>query len=820
MRTASIVLLVLCCYQRIVTLAAEGSDSSESDEDATPRLPKPVILYLRINSDIQFRYARTVVTSRISNPANASQEVSFSAVLPDSAFISGFHLLVDNVVYNAFVREKEEAVQEYSTAVREGRTAAHVALSARDSKRFTVSVNIEPQKKVNFKLTYEELLARELGTYKHVVSLDPGQIVRELSVVTRIKESSNITTLRVPALRLSNEILTTESNNSLATIERPSPVSAIVKFNPTEDEQRELSSEGIQGQLVVEYDVDRTAQPGVILVNEGYFVHFFVPEDMPPLKKHVIFVLDVSGSMRGRKIEQLTEAMTRILDDLNDGDYFSIVPFSTTVQVWDHNATDLELRSRIQRLGESRWGDYGEEEETQTLASTVIATTSEENINSAKEFTNQLRAVGATNINDALVKALQISKLGRTTISLPSGSQLRPEPIIVFLTDGKANVGTSDPKRIITNVGTANTLNASIFSLALGGEADFPFLKKLSLRNSGFARKIYEASDTALQLRDFYRQVSSPLLANVTFKYRPEQVVRNSLSRKKFRRVFSGSELVVAGRLQSDNSSATGQVKGQSASGNTTYPFTPTVVQADNATGDQIVSPMERMWAYVTIQQLLNEKEAEISDDDNESWTYFDSYEDQIEHTGTNATVLDLALRYSFVTPLTSLVVVKPNGTSAVNTEDASGQATQGHSSGTRTTGSRPGLSSPNYNYEGGRIAPSRGGNVPTPIPEPPIQLALANLSDVTWLRNLTANNAVSLPTGLNGTTEVFRMAGANETNVAYTACTTPGNESGHCRLFRYCVLNIFVNDQTQFHPYFCRIESYAGVCCPDSLQS
>ncbi|KAJ4437668.1 hypothetical protein ANN_17813 [Periplaneta americana] len=63
----------------------------------------------------------------------------------------------------------------------------------------------------------------------------------------------------------------------------------------------------------------------------------------------------------------------------------------------------------------------------------------------------------------------------------------------------------------------------------------------------------------------------------------------------------------------------------------------------------------------------------------------------------------------------------------------------------------------------GGRIAPSRGGNVPTPIPEPPIQLALANLSDVTWLRNLTANNAVSLPTGLNGTTEVFRMAGANE---------------------------------------------------------
>jgi hypothetical protein len=65
---------------------------------------------------------------------------------------------------------------------------------------------------------------------------------------------------------------------------------------------------------------------------------------------------------------------------------------------------------------------------------------------------------------------------------------------------------------------------ASIFSLALGNDADFNFLKKLSLRNSGFARKIYEASDTSLQLRDFYRQVASPLLANVTFSYQPEHV--------------------------------------------------------------------------------------------------------------------------------------------------------------------------------------------------------------------------------------------------------------------------------------------------------
>jgi Mg-chelatase subunit ChlD len=71
-------------------------------------------------------------------------------------------------------------------------------------------------------------------------------------------------------------------------------------------------------------------------VNDGYFVHFFAPTNLKPLHKHVVFVLDVSGSMGGRKIEQLKEAMTAILDDLNDGDYFNIIEFSYSVTVMIH----------------------------------------------------------------------------------------------------------------------------------------------------------------------------------------------------------------------------------------------------------------------------------------------------------------------------------------------------------------------------------------------------------------------------------------------------------------------------------------------------
>lgn len=61
-------------------------------------------------------------------------------------------------------------------------SAAHVAANARDSSRFDVSVNVEPQKKAAFYLSYEELLQREQEQYEVVINIHPGQLVKELQV--------------------------------------------------------------------------------------------------------------------------------------------------------------------------------------------------------------------------------------------------------------------------------------------------------------------------------------------------------------------------------------------------------------------------------------------------------------------------------------------------------------------------------------------------------------------------------------------------------------------------------------------------------------
>lgn len=70
-------------------------------------------------------------------------------------------------------------------------------------------------------------------------------------------------------------------------------------------------------------------------MQDGYFVHFFAPTDIPPLPKQVVFVLDTSGSMYDRKITQLIQAMKSILGDLKESDIFNIVEFNSIVKVHD-----------------------------------------------------------------------------------------------------------------------------------------------------------------------------------------------------------------------------------------------------------------------------------------------------------------------------------------------------------------------------------------------------------------------------------------------------------------------------------------------------
>lgn len=60
--------------------------------------------------------------------------------------------------------------------------------------------------------------------------------------------------------------------NALAVIERPTKRSAMVAYNPSEEDQRLQSNQGISGLFVVEYDIDRKSDAGDVLVNNLSFL--------------------------------------------------------------------------------------------------------------------------------------------------------------------------------------------------------------------------------------------------------------------------------------------------------------------------------------------------------------------------------------------------------------------------------------------------------------------------------------------------------------------------------------------------------------------
>lgn len=55
-----------------------------------------------------------------------------------------------------------------------------------------------------------------------------------------------------------------------------------------------------------------------VQIGNGKFIHYYAPDKLPTMAKHVIFVIDKSGSMSGRKIGQTKDAMITIFNDMKE----------------------------------------------------------------------------------------------------------------------------------------------------------------------------------------------------------------------------------------------------------------------------------------------------------------------------------------------------------------------------------------------------------------------------------------------------------------------------------------------------------------------
>ncbi|XP_016350041.1 inter-alpha-trypsin inhibitor heavy chain H3-like [Sinocyclocheilus anshuiensis] len=546
-----------------------------------------------INSMVTSRYATTVITSRVANTLNESQEIQFEVKIPKNAFISKFRMTIEGKTYDGVVKEKEEAQQLYNQAVSRGQSAGQIKSVGRTLEDFKTSVTVAAFSKVTFELTYEELLKRRLGKYELLINAQPMQPVADFKMDVHIQEKPGISSLEVKG-----DLSTGDLANAIKTTRADKD--AWVTLYPTQDQQTKCKScgeNGLNGDLLVTYDVERRNPKGEVMVSNGYFVHYFAPSDVPRIPKNVVFIIDRSGSMHGRKIEQTRLALLRILSDLDEDDHFGLITFDSEVNLWKRE----------------------------------LLKATEANLKNAKSFVNEITDRGATDINAAVLAGVDmINRHPREGTA----------SILILLTDGDPTSGETNIEKIMANVKKAIGTKFPLYCLGFGYDVNFDFLTKMSLENGGVARRIYEDSDADLQLQGFYEEVAIPLLTDIQLKYPGG----TNLTKTSFSLYFNGSEIVVSGQI-TDNSveSFTTEVIAVSKGNNVMYQDTiltkdPSDVPPENE------DFMQRLWAYLTVKQLLERqvilKGQETEDEKKEA--------------------LKLSLKYQFVTPLTSMVVTKP----------------------------------------------------------------------------------------------------------------------------------------------------------------
>merc|ERR1719222_770709 len=356
----------------------------------------------------------------------------------------------------------------------------------KDGKQITFSAKVDPQDKVVFHLDYEELLQRKNGQYQYELNIQPkDEVIKDLEINIDISESLPLKDVSVQKVKSRGEITSrAESLTSETLIFNPNdqPHQAEISYNlPIQNQVKDWK-------MVVNYDVDRPVDGSDVQIAGGRFVHYFAPDNLPTIPKHVTFVIDVSGSMSGDKLTQTKDAMTMILENMNDIDSLNILTFSDEVYYFEADgAAEDKLSWAIDKNG----------------------------ILEPMQYCLNMKTIGGTNINDAMLAALDTARQVKQREEISS----RTQQMIIFLTDGQATSGETNDLTIKRNVQSANTDNIPIYGLAFGRGADFSLISQISEENHGFARRIYESGNSFEQLEDFYKEISDPKLKNVKFQY-------------------------------------------------------------------------------------------------------------------------------------------------------------------------------------------------------------------------------------------------------------------------------------------------------------
>jgi len=238
---------------------------------------------------------------------------------------------------------------------------------------------------------------------------------------------------------------------------------------------------------------------------DGYFMLLLAPgaaAQTDALRRDLVAVIDVSGSMSGEKIAQAKLALTQLIASLRENDRFRLVAFSGGVRRYASGWTSATAANR---------GD-------------------------AANWIRSLEAEGGTNIAGALTEAFA------------EAADAEALGVVVFLTDGQPSVGESDPERIAERAEQGRG-RFRVFAFGVGDDVNTYLLDRLTERARGTTEYVRPGENIERAVGALAAKVASPVLTDLSLSG-SQGVEVYDLQPGSLPDLFAGDEMVVFGRYR------------------------------------------------------------------------------------------------------------------------------------------------------------------------------------------------------------------------------------------------------------------------------
>ena len=552
-----------------------------------PAVPNQVTVELhKVEAVVDGPIATVSVEQVFRNDSGQTAEGVYVFPLPKDAAVSDFQMTVNGQTLEGKLLDKEEARRLYEQIVRQRRDPA--LLEYLDRGLFQANVfPIPPGESRTLDFTYTQVLEQRDGLYRFNYPLRTRQYStlppEQVSVSVELRGQSGLRTIYSPELP--------------------------IRVDRTEDDSALVTYEQSGTQPAADFDLYFGTDESAIGLNllsykpsseDGYFALLAAPSLEVPgdevVARDVVLVVDISGSMKGEKMEQARAAARYVVDALNPEDRFDIIAFSSATDPWSGKLQDTDAKSR----------------------------------DAAQAWIDRLRAGGSTDINRALLEAL-------AELDTAKGEGAARPAYVLFLTDGQPTVGETDAERIVSNAENNTPADQSVrlFPFGIGYDVNTDLLDTLGSLLGGRSSYVGPEERIDEAVGSFYAQISTPVLADIALDFGDTAGVKQIFPYP-LPDLFAGEQLVAVGRY-AEGGKVDVELKGDVNGKERLYVY-PSRDLASSG-GEPFVA---KLWATRRIGELLRQvrrtgAEQELIDE-----------------------IVDLSLRYGIVTPYTSYLVLEP----------------------------------------------------------------------------------------------------------------------------------------------------------------